>query len=107
MSLKNSIKNIFTRYLLVFLILGQLSNAFLVTNLLESKNKIAFSSDADNNSKEDKNNLDGEEESKILESLFHPIDFPNKSNHCSHFIQNFTDVSNTEDFPPPEQFLLI
>lgn len=102
MNLKNNIKNIATRFILVFLILGQLSNAFLVTDLLESKDKIALNSDIENSSKEDKNSLDSEEESKILINDLESIYFSNKSITSYFLEENFKEVLNTEDFPPPE-----
>ena len=102
MNLKNNIKNIATRFLLVFLILGQLSNAFLVTDLLESKEKITLNSDIDNSSKEDKNSMESEEESKILVNDLQSIYFSNESNTTDYITQNFKEVLNIEDFPPPE-----
>ena len=91
------------KYLLAFLILCQLSNAFLVTDLLVNKEKIAFSSDIDNSSKEDKSSLDGEEEIKILDNSLHAVYFSNDSNTINHIVQNFAEVLKTENFPPPEQ----
>ena len=99
----NNIKSLATKYLLAFLILCQLSNAFLVTDLLINKEKIAFSSDIDNSSKEDKNSLDGEEEIKILDNSPHAFYFSNDSNTINYIVQNFTEVLKTENFPPPEQ----
>lgn len=92
-----------TKYLLVFLILSQLSNAFLVTELLISKDNVALSSDIDNSAKEDKNTFDSEEESKILEGFFNPIELLYKTNRYDFFVQNFTEILKTEDFPPPER----
>lgn len=91
------------KYLLAFLILCQLSNAFLVTDLLVNKEKIAFSSDIDNSSKEDKNSLDCEEEIKILDNSLHAVYFSNDSNTINHIVQNFAEVLKKENFPPPEQ----
>ena len=102
MNPKNKIKNSAIRFLLLFLILSQLSNALLVTDLLDTKEKIAFNSDVDNNSKEDKNSLDSTEESKILVNYFHSIYLSNGSNIIDHIAENFTEVLNGEDFPPPE-----
>ncbi len=102
MDLKNNLKNIATRFLLVSLILGQLSNAFLVTDLLKSKEKIALNSDIDKSSKEDKNSMDSEEESKILLNDLKSIYFSNESNTTDYIAHNFKEVLNTEDFPPPE-----
>lgn len=100
---KNNIKNIANRLLLVFLILCQISNAFLVTDFLINKENIALSSDVDNNSKEDKNSFDSEEEIKIFESFLNRIYFTNKSKRINYIAQNFTEVLKTENFPPPEQ----
>lgn len=95
-----------TKYLLVFLILSQLSNAFLVTDLLISRDNVALSNDIDNSAKEDKNTFDGEEESKILEGFFNPIKLLYKTNRYDFFVQKFTEILKTEDFPPPERYSL-
>tara|TARA_B100002019_G_C21231280_1_gene580226 strand:- start:190 stop:513 length:324 start_codon:yes stop_codon:yes gene_type:complete len=102
MNPKNKLKNSASRFLLMFLILSQLSNAFLVTDLLDTKDKIVLNSDIDNSSKEDKNSLDSAEESKILVNYFHSIFFSNESNTIDYIVENFNEVSNTEDLPPPE-----
>ena len=62
------IKSLATRYLLLFLILGQLSNAFLLSDFIVESDQIVLGSDMDNNPKEDKNNFDGEEEVKIFQT---------------------------------------
>ena len=103
MNTNSNIKSLAMKYLLAFLILCQLSNAFLVTDLLVNKEKIAFSSDIDNSSKEDKNSLDCEEEIKILDNSIHAVYFSNDSNTINHIVQNFAEVLKTENFPPPEQ----
>ena len=69
MNAYNNFKFPAIKYLLAFLILCQISNAFLVTDFLINKENIALSSDIDNNSKEDKNSFDSEEEIKIFESF--------------------------------------
>ena len=102
MNPKNKLKNSASRFLLVFLILSQLSNAFLVTDLLDTKDKIVLNSDIDNSSKEDKNSLDSAEESKIFEEYFHPIFFLNESLTSNYLAQNFIEVLSSKDFPPPE-----
>jgi hypothetical protein len=91
------------KYLLAFLILCQISNAFLATDFLVNKENIALSSDIDNNSKEDKNSIDSEEEIKIFESFLNRIYFTNEPNIINSIAQNFTEVLKTENFPPPEQ----
>ncbi|MDA9679409.1 hypothetical protein N9T96_00025 [Flavobacteriaceae bacterium] len=102
MNLKNNIKNIATRLLLVFLILGQLSNSFLVFDIMDIREKIVLNNDIDNNSKEDKNNTDVMEESKILEEYYHSLLYFNGSSTTDYVVQSFFDVSNSKDFPPPE-----
>jgi hypothetical protein len=103
MNADNNIKFPGIKYLLVFLILCQISNAFLVTDFLINKENIALSSDIDNNSKEDKNSFDSEEEIKIFESFLNRIYFTIESNRINYIVQNFTEVLKTENFPPPEQ----
>lgn len=99
---KNEIKNLANRLLLVFLILSQLSNALLVSDLLDIRDKIALNSDIDNSAKEDKSTLDNAEESKILEKYFHSIYFSAKSTAFDYLIESFKEVVNTDDLPPPE-----
>lgn len=96
------IKSLATRYLLLFLILGQLSNAFLLSDFIVESDQIVLGSDMDNNPKEDKNNFDGEEEVKIFQNHFHKIYFSDVVRIYNFFIQDFSDVLNTKDFPPPE-----
>lgn len=103
MNAYNNIKFPATKYLLAFLILCQISNAFLVTDFLINKENIALSSDIDNNSKEDKNSFDSEEEIKIFESFLNRIYLTNESKRINYIAQNFTEVLKTENFPPPEQ----
>lgn len=102
MSIGSSIRNLATKLLLVFLIFSQISNALQVTNLLDFKEKIVLNNEVDNNSKEDKNNTDISEESKIFEQYFSPVFFLNESSITNHIVQNFTEVLNAEDLPPPE-----
>lgn len=102
MSTVNNIRNSASRFLLAFLILSQLSNALLVVDLLDIREKIVLNNEIDNSSKEDKNNTDITEESKIFEKCFHAIYFSNESMTTNYIVQNFTEVLNTEDFPPPE-----
>ena len=73
MSIGNNVMNSTTRFFLALLILSQLSNALLLVNLFDVQEKIVLNSDIDNNSKEDKNNIDITEESKIFEAYFHAI----------------------------------
>lgn len=103
MNAYNNIKFPAIKYLLAFLILCQISNAFLVTDFLINKENIALSSDIDNNSKEDKNSFDSEEEIKIFESFLNRIYFTNESNRINYIAQNFKEVLKTENFPPPQQ----
>ena len=99
---KNEIKNIANRLLLVFLILSQLSNALLIVDLFDTRDKIALNSDIDNSAKEDKSSWDNAEESKILENYFHSIYFSAKSTAFDYLIESFKDVVNNHDLPPPE-----
>lgn len=102
MSVGNNIRNLTTRFLLALLILSQLSNALLLVSLFDIQEKIVLNSDVDNNSKEDKNNIDITEESKIFEEYFHPIFFLNESLTSNYLAQNFIEVLSSKDFPPPE-----
>lgn len=99
---KNNIKNPASRLLLMFLILSQLFNALLVVDLLDIGDKIVLNSEVDNSAKEDKNTLDCGEEFKILYNLFDSIYFSNDSMTIDYIVQNFKEVLNSEDFPPPE-----
>ena len=102
MSVGNNIRNSTTRFLMALLILSQLSNALLLVNLFDIQEKIVLNSDVDNNSKEDKNNIDITEESKIFEEYFNPIFFLNESLTSNYLSQNFIEVLSSKDFPPPE-----
>jgi len=102
MSVGYNIRNSTTRFLLALLILSQLSNAILLVNLFDIQEKIVLNSDVDNNSKEDKNNIDITEESKIFEECFHPIFFLNESLTSNYLAKNFIEVLSSKDFPPPE-----
>jgi hypothetical protein len=97
-----NIKNLATKYFVLFLILGQLSNAFMLLDSIADSDQIVMSSDMDNNSKEDKNNSDFEEEIKIFENFLHNFYISSDYKIYNFFIQEFSDVLNTEDFPPPE-----
>jgi len=97
-----NIKNLATKYFVLFLILGQLSNAFMLLDSIAESDQIVMSSDMDNNSKEDKNNSDFEEEIKIFENFLHNFYISSDYKIYNFFIQEFSDVLNTEDFPPPE-----
>jgi len=97
-----NIKNLATKYFVLFLILGQLSNAFMLLDSIADSDQIVMSSDMDNNSKEDKNNSDFEEETKIFENFLHNFYISSDYKIYNFFIQEFSDVLNTEDFPPPE-----
>ena len=99
---KSEFKNLANKLLLVFLILSQLSNALLVVDLLDIRDKIALNSDIDNSAKEDKSSWDNAEESKILENYFHSIYFSGKSTAFDYLIESFNEVVNTDDLPPPE-----
>ena len=99
---KSEFKNLANKLLLVFLILSQLSNALLVVDLLDIRDKIALNSDIDNSAKEDKSSWDNAEESKILENYFHSIYFSAKSTAFDYLIESFNEVVNTDDLPPPE-----
>jgi len=98
-----NIKNLATKYFVLFLILGQLSNAFMLLDSIADSDQIVMSSDMDNNSKEDKNNSDFEEEIKIFENFLHNFYISSDYKIYNFFIQEFSDVLNTEDFPPPER----
>ncbi len=100
-----NIKTKVVKFFLWFLILSQLSNALLVSDLLISKDQIILNSDLDNNSKEEKNSFDFEEEIKILENYFHSIYFLNESKTINYLVQDVKDVLKTKDFPPPEIIL--
>tara|TARA_B100001250_G_scaffold27713_1_gene22799 strand:- start:1215 stop:1532 length:318 start_codon:yes stop_codon:yes gene_type:complete len=100
-----NIKTKVVKFFLWFLILSQLSNALLVSDLLISKDQIILNSDLDNNSKEEKNSFDFEEEIKILENYFHSIYFLNDSKTINYLVQDVKDVLKTKDFPPPEIIL--
>ena len=91
-----------TRFFLALLILSQLSNSLLLVNLIDVQEKIVLNSDIDNNSKEDKNNIDITEESKIFEAYFHPIFILDESSTSNYLAQNFIEVLSSKDFPPPE-----
>jgi len=97
-----NIKNLATKYFVLFLILGQLSNAFMLLDSIADSDQIVMNSDMDNNSKEDKNNSDFEEEIKIFENFLHNFYISSDYKIYNFFIQEFSDVLNTEDFPPPE-----
>jgi hypothetical protein len=97
-----NIKNLATKYFVLFLILGQLSNAFMLLDSIADSDQIVMSSDMENNSKEDKNNSDFEEEIKIFENFLHNFYISSDYKIYNFFIQEFSDVLNTEDFPPPE-----
>ena len=100
-----NIKTKVVKFFLWFLILSQLSNALLVSDLLISKDQIILNSDLDNNSKEEKNSFDFEEEIKILENYSHSIYFLNDSKTINYLVQDVKDVLKTKDFPPPEIIL--
>ena len=100
-----NIKTKVVKFFLWFLILSQLSNALLVSDLLISKDQIILNSDLDNNSKEEKNSFDFEEEIKILENYSHSIYFLNDSKKINYLVQDVKDVLKTKDFPPPEIIL--
>ena len=102
MKASTNIKNSATKYFVLFLILGQLSNAFMLLDSIADSDQIVMSSDMDNNSKEDKNNSDFEEEIKIFENCLHNFYISSDYKIYNFFIQEFSDVLNTEDFPPPE-----
>ena len=102
MTIGNFFRSSATRFLLVFLILSQMSNALLVFDLIDIREKIVLNNDVDNNSKEDKNNTDIMEEFKILEENYHSFFFFNESLTTNYVVQNFFEVSNSKDFPPPE-----
>lgn len=102
MKASTNIKNLATKYFVLFLILGQLSNAFMLLDSIAESDQIVMSSDMDNNSKEDKNNSDFEEEIKIFENFLHNFYISSDYKIYNFFIQEFSDVLNTEDFPPPE-----
>jgi len=97
-----NIKKLATKYNVLCLILGQLSNAFMLLDSIADSDQIVMSSDMDNNSKEDKNNSDFEEEIKIFENFLHNFYISSDYKIYNFFIQEFSDVLNTEDFPPPE-----
>lgn len=103
MNVINHINYLASKFLLVLLILSQLFNAFLVTDYIINKEKTAFNIDFDNSSKEDKNSLDCEEESKILDNSLYAIYFSNESNTINFIVQNHTEVPKKGDFPPPKQ----
>ena len=102
MSIGNNVIGSTTKFLLALLILSQLSNALLLVDLLDIQEKIVLNSDVDNNSKDDKNNIDLTEESKIFEEYFHPIFFIDESSNSNYLAQNFVEFLNSKDFPPPE-----
>ena len=102
MKASTNIKNLATKYFVLFLILGQLSNAFMLLDSIADSDQIVMNSDMDNNSKEDKNNSDFEEEIKIFENFLHNFYISSDYKIYNFFIQEFSDVLNTEDFPPPE-----
>ena len=102
MSVGYNIRNSTTRFLLALLILSQLSNALLLVNLFDIQEKIVLNSDVDNNSKEDKNNIDITEESKIFEAYFHAIFFLDESSTSNFLAKKFIEVLSSKDFPPPE-----
>ena len=102
MSIGNNVMNSTTRFFLALLILSQLSNALLLVNLFDVQEKIVLNSDIDNNSKEDKNNIDITEESKIFEAYFHAIFILDESSTSNYLAQNFIEVLSSKDFPPPE-----
>ncbi len=102
MSIGINVMNSTTKFFLALLILSQLSNALLLVNLFDVQEKIVLNSDIDNNSKEDKNNIDVTEESKIFEEYLHPIFFIDEFSTSSYLAQNFIEVLNSKDFPPPE-----
>ena len=102
MSIGNNVMNSTTRFFLALLILSQLSNALLLVNLFYVQEKIVLNSDIDNNSKEDKNNIDIIEESKIFEAFFHAIFFFHELSTSNYLAKNFIEVLSSKDFPPPE-----
>ncbi len=102
MSIGNNVMDSTTKFFLALLILSQLSNALLLVNLFDVQEKIVLNSDIDNNSKEDKNNIDITEESKIFEAYFHAIFFLDESSTSNYLAQNFIEVLSSKDFPPPE-----
>lgn len=102
MSIGNNVMNSTTRFFLALLILSQLSNALLLVNLFDVQEKIVLNSDIDNNSKEDKNNIDITEESKIFEAYFHAIFILDESSTSNYLAKNFFEVLSSKDFPPPE-----
>ena len=89
MSIGNNVMNSTTRFFLALLILSQLSNALLLVNLFDVQEKIVLNSDIDNNSKEDKNNIDITEESKIFEAYFHAIFILDESSTSNYLAKNF------------------
>ena len=102
MSIGNNVMNSTTRFFLALLILSQLSNALLLVNLFYVQEKIVLNSDIDNNSKEDKNNIDITEESKIFEAYFHAIFILDESSTSNYLAKNCFEVLSSKDFPPPE-----
>ena len=102
MSIGNNVMNSTTKFFLALLILSQLSNALLLVNLFYVQEKIVLNSDIDNNSKEDKNNIDIIEESKIFEAFFHAIFFFHEPSTSNYLAKNFIEVLSSKDFPPPE-----
>ena len=72
------------------LILSQLCS--FIGNLFDVQEKIVLNSDIDNNSKEDKNNIDITEESKIFEAYFHAIFFLDESSTSNYLAKNFIEV---------------
>ena len=89
MSIGNNVMNSTTRFFLALLILSQLSNALILVNLFDVQEKIVLNSDIDNNSKEDKNNIDITEESKIFEAYFHAIFILDESSTSNYLAKNF------------------
>jgi hypothetical protein len=79
-----------------------MSNALLVFDLIDIREKIVLNNDVDNNSKEDKNNTDIMEESKILEENYQSFFFFCESSSTNYLVQNFIEVSNSKYSPPPE-----
>ena len=102
MAIVNFFRSSATRFLLVFLILSQMSNSLLVFDLIDIREKIVLNNDFDNNSKEDKNNTDIMEESKILEEDNHSFFFFCESSSINYLVKNLIEVSNSKDSPPPE-----
>ena len=102
MSIGNNFMNSTTRFFMALLILSQLSNTLLLVDLLDIQEKIVLNSDVDNNSKDDKNNIDLTEESKIFEEYFHAIFFLDESSTSNYLAKNFIEVLSSKDFPPPE-----